>query len=49
MVSSGIYGSDSWNGCVSQVTTGIGTSPIFEGIFTLTDVGGLTLLDAPSE
>lgn len=32
---SGLSKSDTWNGCVSHVTTGSDTSPICEGIFTL--------------
>lgn len=35
---SGLYGSDSWNGCVSKVSSGSDTSPIFEAIFTLENI-----------
>ncbi|CAK9326820.1 unnamed protein product [Citrullus colocynthis] len=35
LYSSGYSKSDNWNGCISNVTTGSDTSPIFEGIFSL--------------
>ncbi|KAK1271557.1 hypothetical protein QJS04_geneDACA013022 [Acorus gramineus] len=37
--SSGLQHTDKWNGCLSTVTTGSDTSPIFEGIFTLEGAG----------
>ncbi|KAK1295885.1 hypothetical protein QJS10_CPB15g02099 [Acorus calamus] len=39
LYSSSLQHTDKWNGCLSSVTTGSDTSPIYEGIFTLEGAG----------